>query len=105
MNSNLIKPVVRGERALGVLSSNDFQLASREEQLRPGMSLPCTEGGYTACPGRGFHMVSLAPPLPPTGIKQLVQAISQGTKGDVLVVKSGMSTELIVRPSFLSWLS
>lgn len=75
------------EMALSYLS-----LTAQKGSLGPAVSLPCTGGGYTACPGRGFHMASLVPPLPPVARNtQFAQDIFQLTKGYIfLVVKGGM---------------
>ena len=61
----------RGLSLKGLSAISSSQLRSSHSP-DPAVSLPCTGGGYTACPGRGFHMASLVPPLPPTARKHTV---------------------------------
>lgn len=54
------------------------------------ISLPYTEGGCTAFPGRGFHMASLVPPLPPMARNTwFANATFQVTKGFIFLVVRG----------------
>lgn len=61
----------RGLSLKGLSAISSSQLRSSHSP-DPAVSLPCTGGGYTACPGRGFHMASLVSPLPPTARKHTV---------------------------------
>lgn len=104
-NSNVLEKALTEEwklkkqaEMMDISAWNDSQLSvpwSKEGQLltmsSPHHLLPCTGGGYTACPGRAFHMASLVLPLPPMVGNTVTQAIFQLTKG---YVKCGMQRAL-----------
>ena len=83
--SKIKRQMAQLKRALSYLF-----LAAEKGDSGPAISLPCTGGGYTACPGRGFHTASLLLPLPPMARNiQFAQAIFQLTKTYVSLVVEG----------------